>query len=203
MLSGEQAILATRKLKEDERRLFTPTDLRRLDGDEGCVCCSIEYPNGWYFDKARGADALFRDWVVLLIKPDYLWMEGTRFCPRNAAAGAGREIARGSVGFLKLFTTSVVGAYGRRYVRLRAHLNCCPTDDQAEVLVPDRIPLADVLGVVVSSESQAKNEVARIRIAQAPRPPFPILISPTLFDKQALSAAIRSNTRPSETRWKG
>jgi hypothetical protein len=53
--SGVTGILATKKLEAEERKLYTPTDLLRFDGHAGFISCSLEYPNAWYFDKARGA----------------------------------------------------------------------------------------------------------------------------------------------------
>ena len=62
-----------------------PTDPDRYDGRDDLICCSIEYPNTYYFVKVREHDHLFKDWVVLLIEPSYLWHPDTCFCPCNAA----------------------------------------------------------------------------------------------------------------------
>jgi len=201
--SGKLGVLATANLKADERNVYTPTDLRRLDGHVGYISCSVQYPNAWYFDKARSAGTLFKDWVIMLIDPRHLWVKGTRFCPRNAAGAGGRQVSEGASAFLGLFEDSVLGAYGNAYIRSAKHLPCCPTDEQAEVLVPDAIPLQDVLGVVVSSDTQARNELARFRHLQIRADQFPIIVSPTLFDKRALSRCIRSGSRPAETIWNG
>jgi len=72
IVAGKTGILATSKLQEDERSVYTATDLQRLDGFREHICCSIEYPNAWYFEKARGKELLFKDWVVLLVTPKYL-----------------------------------------------------------------------------------------------------------------------------------
>jgi hypothetical protein len=69
---GETGVLSTKRLREDERAVFDPTDLARLDRHETHICCSIEYPNAWYMDKARAKELLFRDWVILLINSSYL-----------------------------------------------------------------------------------------------------------------------------------
>src|SRR2546425_5310110 len=143
--SGNEGILATKHLEEDERRVFTKTDLARLDGHKGYICCSIEYPNSWYFDKARLKDSLFKDWVVLFINPKYLWLPGARFCPRNAAANYGKDISEGEKGFFALFARSISGAGGQTFTRSPTRLDCCPTDDQAEILIPDRIVKSDIL----------------------------------------------------------
>src|SRR6266436_2579224 len=82
ILIGNVGILATQKLRDDERGVYAPTDLERLDGFADHICCTIEYPNAWYFEKARGKEILFKDWVILLIDPKYLCAEGTRFSSR-------------------------------------------------------------------------------------------------------------------------
>lgn len=199
--SGTLGVLATRRLKGDERAVYNPTDLQRLDQHEGHICCSIEYPNAWYFDQARGKDVLFLDWVILMICPSYLWAAGTRFCPHNAAKNYGRDVAEGHSAFVAMFADSVQGAYGRTYVRTPRRLPCCPTDEQAEVLIRDRIDLADILAIAVPNESQARNEVVRLRLAKAPLDRFKFVIAPEVFDKRKLSQHIRSGTRPIETGW--
>jgi hypothetical protein len=78
-------------------------------------------------------------------------------------------------------------------------LKCSPTDDQAEVLVKSKIPLAEILGVAVKNESQAKNEIARLRYAGANAEIFRFVFAPSLFDQFRLSDAIRSGKRPAET----
>lgn len=201
--TGETGILATRALGENERRLYTPTDLDRLDGFTSHVCCSIEYPNAWYFDQARAKEPLFRDWVVLLIDPRYLWEPGTLFCPRNAAAGKGRYVDGGERAFRSLFAESTSGTGGQTFVRSSRHLPCCPTDEQAEVLVPDQIVLSDILAVAVATETQAKNELARFGLMGVEEGAFTFVIAPALFDKHHLSWCIRTGSRPKEELWSG
>jgi hypothetical protein len=201
ILTGETGILATQNLTENERSVFTQTDLQRLDGHGGYICCSIEYPNVWYFDNAKSKDNLFKDWVVLFIDPKYLWLLGTRFCPRNAASNSGRNVAEGEGAFLGMFTNAVTGAYGKTRERSPNHLTCCPTDDQAEVLIPDQIAISDILSIAVPTESQAKNEAARLSIMGVPEDRFKFVIAPEIFEKYTLSNLIRSGKRPPETPW--
>lgn len=202
ILTGETGILATKHLQENERSVFTQNDLERLDRHEGYICCSIEYPNAWYFDKAKLKDIIFRDWVVLFINPKYLWMSGTRFCPRNAASGYGRGIVEGEEGFKAIFADSVPGAYGIIRERTRNHLPCCPTDDQAEVLIPDKIGIFDILAIAVQTETQAKDEVARLGILGISEDKYKFVVAPDLFNKYNLSKLIRLGKRPNETPWK-
>ncbi|MDB9315948.1 DarT ssDNA thymidine ADP-ribosyltransferase family protein [Spirulina sp. CS-785/01] len=202
ILTGETGILATQKLQEDERNVFTQTDLERLDQHEGYICCSIEYPNAWYFDCARAKDTIFRDWVVLFINSSYLWEQGTRFCPRNAASRYGRNIIAGEQGFLSLFANSVLGKSGKTRTRNFRHLACCPTDDQAEVLIPDQIASRDIVAIAVPTETQAKNEAARLELLGVNPDQLNFVIAPTLFKKRELSQFIRKGQRPQETPWK-
>jgi ssDNA thymidine ADP-ribosyltransferase, DarT len=202
ILSGNVGILATKNLKENERIAYTPTDLQRLDGCADYISCSIEYPNTWYFDRARARETLFRDWVVLFIDPKYIWHDGTRFCPRNAAALFGRDVASGAEAFERLFSDRTVGARGRSYVRSSRTLDCCPTDEQAEALVPDCILISDILGVAVRDEGQATDELVRfdlLGISRARRESIRFYVAPDLFEKQRLSSLLKSGQRPDES----
>lgn len=202
ILSGTLGVLSTKNLEEDERHIFAPTDLERLDQHKDHISCSIEYPNAWYFDKARSKEILFRDWVILFIDRKYLWKDGTRFCPRNAAASFGREVRSGHSAFANLFAPQVAGAHGRNYIRTPLTPAYCATDEQAEVLVPDKIALHDILGLAVHSEKQAKNEIVRLLYLQIPERAvrgLKIVIAPDLYDKYRLSSLLKRGERPEET----
>lgn len=195
--SDPSGLLASAHLKADEKAVFNATDRDRLDGFPDHVCCSIQYPNAWYFRKARDNEQLFADWVVLLIEPHHLWAPGTKFCPRNAAANYGRGVSEGERAFESMFAPSVIGAHGKTYTRLRTHPAWLPTDEQAEVLIPDRVAREDILGVAVADESQAKREHARLTqlLAEAPQ----IVIAPDFFQPYRLSPQLRSGRTPAET----
>ncbi len=197
--AGKYGILSTSALENAERSTFNPTDLRRLDGQKSHICCSIEYPNAWYFDRARAENELFPDWVVLFVDPKYLWQEGTLFCPRNAAAEYGRYIAQGATAFEAMFADNVVGTGRTVYSRTRQQSPACPTDQQAEVLVPDRIALKDILGVGVRDENQAMTERARLRVTGAEPDMFRFYVAPHMFKKYELSDAIKKGLRPDES----
>lgn len=197
--AGKVGVLSTANLTKSERGTFNPTDLERLDKRTTHICCSIEYPNAWYFDKARAKEKLFPDWVVLLIKPDYLTAETTLFCPRNAAAEGGRSILKGPDGFEAMYAERIRGAYGKTFHRGPNHLGPCPTDQQAEVLIFDRIHLADIIGVAVQSEDQARTEKVRLKINNIDPGSFRFVVAPHMFDKHALSNMITSGRRADET----
>ena len=200
IVCDEVGVLATKHLKRNERKVFNPTDLERLDGYESHICCSIEYPNAWYFDMARAKEHLFPDWAVILIRPDYLWRKDTKFCPRNAAALHGSAVRSGLEGFNALFADSVTGSGGKTRTRSSARLDCIPTDEQAEVLVQDTIVLRDILAVAVRDATQARNETARLRIIGASTP-IKFVIAPDIFDKRKLSQLLIEGKRPLEEKW--
>ena len=197
--SDPRGILASRHLRDDESAILNPTDRERLDGYPGHVCCSIQYPNAWYFRKARENERLFRDWVVLLIEPHYLWQSGTLFCPRNAAADRGRLVRPGGAAFDALFADVVEGF--RTYRREPTHPDFLPTDEQAEVLIPDQIDHGDVMGVAVWDDGQAAREASRLEL-QGLRIPR-IVIAPSFFAPRALSQELRSGKMPSERGYDG
>ena len=194
--SDTRGILATRHLEDDEAAILNPTDRVRLDGYRDHVCCSIQYPNAWYFRKARADEKLFADWVVLLIEPRHLWREDTKFCPRNAAAGHGQAVRGGVAGFDSLFAGRVEGSGSRVYRRAPGHPDFLPTDEQAEVLVRDRIGRNDVAGVAVRDDSQAAREQSRLALAGVTLPR--IVIVPEFFEPGVLSGMLRSGRMPLE-----
>ncbi|MCB8836913.1 DarT ssDNA thymidine ADP-ribosyltransferase family protein [Aurantimonas sp. VKM B-3413] len=196
--AGKLGILATSALEGDERLVFNATDLARLDQCKTHICTSIEYPNGWYFERARAQDRLFMDWVVLLINPRYLWEETTLFCPRNAAAEYGRYIIQGIDGFESLFAERVTGTRNTVFRRSETHIPACPTDQQAEVLIFDRVHPDDIIAVAVRNEEQARLERVRLRTNGVDPDLFRFVVAEHMFQKHALSAAIREGRRPAE-----
>ena len=191
-----RGILASRHLQDDEAKLFNPTDDKRLDGYKDHVCCSIQYPNAWYFRNARSEERLFPDWVVILIRADYLWRADTKFCPRNAAAESGRLVRNGAEAFEALFAESVEGSGGNVFTRGPRHPSFFPTDEQAEVLIPDRVERRDVIGIAVKDESQARNEIARLHMMRIAAPS--IVIVPEFYDPNKLSSLLRNGQLPVE-----
>ncbi len=158
ILAETAGIYSVEWLTTNRPDLLDSNDPQRLDGYPNHISCSIEYPNTWYWPKAKERDPLFKDWVVLLIKPDVLWREKTRFCYRNCAALLG-DAKEGYNAFLEMFRDEVVGAYNKSFRRTPEMLPCCPTDGQAEALVYERIGLDMIIGVAVQSRERARKEL--------------------------------------------
>lgn len=198
ILAGEKGVLSSMALQQQDRHVFDATDLERWDGHPGHVCCSIEYPNSWYFRKAQAKETLFKDWVVLFINPTYLAAKNTLFAPANAAAKSGALLASGTEAFRRLYGPRG----GERCPRRSAdHLPCSPTDDQAEVLVPDGIPFADVLGIAVRSSQQALLETERLAQAGLDASRLKLVVAPLFWEPNTLATFIRSGRRPQELEW--
>ena len=153
----------------------------------------------WYFKRARENEGLFPDWVVLLIDARYLWQTGTMFCPRNAAAEQG-GLVRGGVGAFDALFADVVEGF-RTYCRGPRHPDFLPTDEQAEVLIPDLIGHGDVQGIAVRNQEQAAREVSRLELQGLPA--LRIVVVPEFFAPRALSQDLRRGKTPSEREYYG
>ncbi|WP_165279946.1 DarT ssDNA thymidine ADP-ribosyltransferase family protein [Paenibacillus protaetiae] len=194
ILSKESGIVANTEL-DDQIELLSQNDPLRLDGKQDYVCCTIQYPNTWYLRKIKDKDPLFKQWVVLLINPKLAALSTTLYCHRNAAASHGAFIKEGVEGFAGMFKQSVQGQ--RIITRTPRMLPCCPTDDQAEVLIYKNISRSAILGVAVPTEEQARIEKARLRFVGGVPEDIPFIIAPDLFEV-TWSGAVRNGQVPSE-----
>lgn len=196
ILGTEDGIKAVDFLDKD---IYEANDLYRLDGKTDCVNCSIQYPNHWYWKKIRNRDSLFNEWVILSINPSILLLETTEFCAVNAATDKGAYIKKGYDSFKELFQPIV---HGR--TRGSAMLPCCPTDDQAEVLVYKNISRKDITGIIVQDEDQADKVNIRLyyNLKSKGIPEFDIIVAPDLFDG-SWSWKVRRGIKPEEIKYLG
>ncbi len=196
-------VRATKALAEDVRAVYTPTDLARLDGHLDKVCCTIEYPNAYYWNRARvkGEARLFPNWVVLLIDPSVLLRPGTLFCTGNASRGLGATARSGAEGLQAAYASAVAGSGGRTFTRSPTHLAPSPTDLQSEVLVPGAIPLTSVMAITVATPEQAQTELAILARLSLPVSSVKWVVAPLMFEPYDLAAAIHAGRRPPEALW--
>ena len=82
------------------------------------------------------------------------------------------------------------------YQRGPNHPSFLPTDEQAEVLVPDLILHNDVQGIAVRSRTQAANEIARMEQLDVDLPR--VVVVPEFFDAYQLSGMLRKGSIPEE-----
>ena len=88
------------------------------------------------------------------------------------------------------------GARGMVFRRTPHHLRCCPTDNQAEVLIPGAISKRYIRTVIVADAAQAHREQVRYRVLGL-EADFEWRIAPALFTL-AWSTAVRQGRRPEE-----
>lgn len=185
-------------LRSNRPDLLDSNDEQRLDGKPDHISCSIEYPNGWYWDSIRQKVHAFKDWVVLLIRPDVLWRSDTYFCPRNCAASNGYFVRSGYMSFLELFGPEIIGAKGIPFRRTPNILSCCPTDGQAEIMVHRHIELEMIFGIGVINTEQADDERHRLRMVGVEEDKIAQvtwIVEPFLFGPR-WSPLVRSGKRP-------
>ena len=105
-------------------------------------------------------------------------------------------MAEGVEAFDSLYASTVRGTGGRTFQRSSARPLWLPTDEQAEVLIPDQIEDDDLLGVVVADATQGQTEARRLEYLGVDTPP--IRIAPDFFDRYALSTKLRNGRLPEE-----
>jgi len=169
---------------------FARTDPERLDGRPDFICCNVEFPNMWYFDYATGREnvANYSDWCVFLIDPRVAATPGTLYSPLNAARGRGGLLTEGLEGFERMYRAQGFD----RFDRAPRHWLASPTDGQAEVLIRDRIPLSDVLGIVVRDEEALNREVGRLEMIGVPFDGLEWYTSDELFRQYRIRSAVRN-----------
>jgi hypothetical protein len=194
---------SVKDLSADVRACYRATDLQRLDDYPDRVCCSLQYPNGFYFDIARRkADIVnYPDWICLLLDKAVVATEDTLFCPRNAAAAASGA-APGAAGLRACYAPSVLGQGGQTRTRGPRHDPGSPTDVQAEALVSAPVALAAIHGIVFPTEAAAVEEYGRLdRFGLLPPARMRWVISPGMFDKWMIASAVQSSCYFPEAAW--
>ena len=193
ILTSEDGIKAVDFL---DKSIYDANDPLRLDGKTDYINCSIQYPNHWYWNKVKNKESLFKEGVILLINPEILLLDTTQFCPFNAATGRGAYINKGYRTFQELYNSRLSSRS-----RSTNMLSCCPTDDQAEVLVYKNISRKDIIGIIVEDEDRAESESIKHSILKNV-PKIDIIIAPDLFNGE-WSRKVRRGEKPLETKYQG
>ena len=181
-------------LDKEKNHVVNPTDDLRLDGRRETICCSVEYPNTYYLDVVSKKEKIFEGWVILFLAPELLWDPKTMFCEKNAAFDNGRLIKTGLNGYRAMYPEEARG-----FSRKLTHLSCCPTDMQAEVLLPGPISVSKLIGMAMHSVKQVETEMVRWEVLGIARPKIPLFVAPNLFSKINLRNDIWLGRRPTES----
>jgi cold shock CspA family protein len=153
----EGGILSIHQLSIRDISGYNQIDEGRWDGKLNHICCSINSYNSMYLYHAKSRHQT-QGWVLLAIKPDYLWKQKTLFCPINAASGCGAYIKKGLAGLQSLYKPVVSDINGRQYTRQGLE-DYQPTCIQAEVQVYASIALDDILFIWVDEYSGREEKV--------------------------------------------
>jgi hypothetical protein len=177
---------------------YEPTDPSRFDKRTDAICCNIDLPNTRYFQVAKGKINAynFPDWVILLLKPALAARPGTGFAPGNAARKSGREIRSGAEALADLWADEAAEARRRP-----GHRTASPTNTQAEVLIPGRIDLADILAVVLPSAVRVREERARLHQLGHDPDRLTWRISRGMFLSDTVTSAIHTGSKVGMATW--
>lgn len=194
IITSEEGILASRFIQEDIKHV---NDSLRLDGELDFVCCSIQYPNSWFLNKAKkkNTDDIFKEWVVLYVDLDILNYRNAKFCPCNASKENGKYINENMDAIDSIFSDSVSTF---PYSRSPQMLSCCPTDGQAEILIKKNIPLKFINGIAVGNDEIAKSIHAMFKVSHIE--PISIYIAPTVLTTD-WSSIIKYGKKPIEQQY--
>lgn len=189
ILSSEEGILASSSIRSDIKDV---TDTERYDGELEHICCSVEYPNSWFLDRAKreNRDKIFREWCVLYLDLNILNIREAKCCPCNASTQHGRYIGNSVE---ELFADTV--SCKRTYERTERMLDCCPTDGQAEILIKDNIPRKYIAGIAVVNQEEAEGVYAMMKTLRISSKP--IYIAPDVLTSE-WSNMIHRGERPCE-----
>lgn len=162
----EQGKLLSRSLLErfdiDQTDIFYYvefTDDIRFD-DKSYINLSIQHPNSFLFNRFRQktADESHIYWCVLKIDKKYIYRADTLFSVTNAANSHNKRNVgvTGDINkFRMMFANSlpIVTSYSSRTITRNGLKDKYPTDEQAEVLVKNEIPVSDILQVCFKDEN--------------------------------------------------
>jgi hypothetical protein len=135
------------------------TDDFRYD-DKSYINLSIQHPNTFLFSRFRQKriQYIHVTWCVLKIDPKYIYKQDTLFSITNAANSHNKRNVgiTGDLGKFKMMfaqSINVITSYNSKVIPRGLLKNKYPTDEQAEVLVKDEIPITDVLQVCFKDKS--------------------------------------------------
>jgi hypothetical protein len=194
-------IRSSKDLAENASEYFDPTDILRLDRHPDKVCCSFQYPNGYYLSQARRKPEVinYPGWVCLLLDPELLLRPGTQFCGCNAARHNGIHVHQGGRALLDCFAPTATP--DTRWSRGKAHHPGAATDLQAEALVPGPVDLSYLRGIVLPSEAEARSLYGVLARYNFEPERFHWIVAPVFFDRDRLQSRVRFGGEIPETDW--
>ncbi len=186
-LLPRDALLAHARENNDERLLdyVAFNDTLRLDARPDCINLSIQHPNIALLRRFRQRFVHCDLWAILLLSPTCLETPGTLFTTGNAASTQVRRFGtrEGPEGLAALFAESrhAVNLHGVRVLGRRDLPPSCPTDPQAEVLLPRAVSVEELLGIAVATPEHAARARAALELVAGSSALPPFDVEPALF----------------------
>lgn len=159
-------------------------DRHRLDGRLGHTSCSIEIPNIYVMNQLYPEGRC----VVLMLTPALVSRPRTMCAQRNAAANSGLGVQSATDENLARLYGDSVGGWTRRV----SHIQRCPTNLQAEILIEGPIPLNAVLGLIADVRGLENDRDREIVARFVSRASLPLFACPSMFDETRLREAVRA-----------
>lgn len=164
------------------------TDDIRFD-DKSYINLSIQHPNSFLFNRFRDKtkNDIHINWCVLKIDKKYIYHIETLFSVTNAANSHNKRNVRvtGDINkFQMMFADSlqIVTSYNSRTILRNGLRPKYPTDEQAEVLVKNEIPISDILQVCFKDQ----NDFAAGKAALSDYNTSNFVVDATLFRKERI-----------------
>lgn len=191
---------SSKDLAANAPEYFDPTDLERFDQHPEKLCCSFEFPNGYYLARARAKPQFtnYPDWVCLLLDVSLLKRTGALFSPCNASTASGAYTLPGGDALLTCYAPTTSHGPWKRQPN---HHPQAPTDLQAEALVPAPVELSHLHGIVIPSQEAAVNEFGRLRWLRLDAKRLNWIVAPAFFDRERLSSCLRFGGAIEESVW--
>lgn len=134
-------------------------DELRIDNKKDHTCFSISFPNSRMFFRVR--NTFGGNWAILLINKQILWEKECLFYQTNAASNSVRfnsiDNHKGSHALNTMFLSN------DECPRESFLLDCDPTDEQAEVMIPGIIESSYIDGIIFDNNDMATEYSNRIK----------------------------------------
>lgn len=191
IITSPEGILSSDSIRQDTKNVI---DSARYDGELDYICCSIQYPNSWFLNKAieRNSDQIFKDFIVLYIDLNILNEREAKYCPCNSSRENGAYICN-DMDSIDLIFANVVETF--RYPRSPQMLPCCPTDGQAEILIKGNISPKYITGIAVGNLDIASRVYGILTVCNMRS--IPIYVAPDVLTTR-WSSMIKSGSVPAE-----
>lgn len=153
--------------------------------DKNYINLSLSGPNTYLFSRfiERTRNDPTINWCVLMINPKHIYDHDTLFSVTNAASNSAKNQFGISGDFTKFnqmfsYKLEIESNNGKRTLFRHRTLDHYTTDEQAEILVKDTIPIDSIINVCF----QTKEELAQAKAAMSEFRTTNFIVNPEIFN---------------------